>query len=351
MIFNKYPYTDFHEMNLDWFLVKFRELLSKFEAFVDVNTIHFANPILWDITSQYTPNTVVVNDGLGYVSIKPVPAGIEIDNTEYWTVIFDEKLIHEKIMEAFTLKNYETALTAPEYIPTATLFWLNGYLSSALTDIAIDTEFTENVNYKIVSVADIFNVLQIVGEERQYRNTGTHFYKRNILGVNYDTFDADSKLLFNETLLEDCTSATFIVDDIPGSNLLYLYLNVAFKANTPAQAVYKLTEDLDITKFGGRFFKAATFLGVGNVATRLTGATVPITIEDLTITADDDTEVHYKKIEGRERPSTQVMTNESGNVHIRLNGDGTFYFDYSPFTPHVGSAYVTSLYISATVSY
>ena len=263
MIFNKYPYTDFHEMNLDWFLVKFRELLSKFEAFVDVNTIHFANPILWDITSQYPPNTIVVNEGLGYVSIKPVPAGIEIDNTEYWTVIFDEKLIHEKIMEAFTLKNYETALTAPEYIPTATLFWLNGYLSSALTDIAINTEFTENVNYKIVSVADIFNVLQIVGEERQYRNIGTHFYKRNILGVNYDTFDADSKLLFNETLLEDCTSATFIVDDIPGSNLLYLYLNVAFKANTPAQAVYKLTEDLDITKFGGRFFKAATFLGVG----------------------------------------------------------------------------------------
>ena len=32
-MFNKYPYTDFHELNLDWFLKQFKELVSDWDAF------------------------------------------------------------------------------------------------------------------------------------------------------------------------------------------------------------------------------------------------------------------------------------------------------------------------------
>ncbi len=84
MFWNKYPYTNFHELNLDWILQKIKEIdesLSEFEA---LNKITFDGE--WDITKQYPAWCIVNwNNGQeGYISIKPVPAGVTIDNTDYW---------------------------------------------------------------------------------------------------------------------------------------------------------------------------------------------------------------------------------------------------------------------------
>lgn len=84
---NKYPYTDFHELNLDWILDKLREMGIRMDEFEAVNTITFSGA--WDITQQYQPWTVVENGNVGYISIQPVPVGIAITNTNYWRVIVD----------------------------------------------------------------------------------------------------------------------------------------------------------------------------------------------------------------------------------------------------------------------
>lgn len=44
----------------------------------------FADPIQWDNTNSYEPLTVVMNLGTSYVSRQWVPAGIAIDNEDYW---------------------------------------------------------------------------------------------------------------------------------------------------------------------------------------------------------------------------------------------------------------------------
>ena len=44
----------------------------------------FADPIQWDNTNAYEPLTVVMNLGTSYVSRQYVPAGIAIDNEDYW---------------------------------------------------------------------------------------------------------------------------------------------------------------------------------------------------------------------------------------------------------------------------
>ena len=49
----------------------------------------FSDPIQWDPTLVYEPLTVVMNLGASYVSRKSVPAGIQIDNTEYWILWAD----------------------------------------------------------------------------------------------------------------------------------------------------------------------------------------------------------------------------------------------------------------------
>ena len=91
MFWNKYPYTDFHELNLDMILQLMKELHSEWNEFTAVNKI--TNAGAWDITKQYQAWTVVSDNNIGYISFKPVPAGVAITNIEYWGVIADYNIL------------------------------------------------------------------------------------------------------------------------------------------------------------------------------------------------------------------------------------------------------------------
>lgn len=82
MLFSKYPYTDMHEMNLDWILRIIKELDREVDEFVAFNKITFAGT--WD-GSAY-PKWTIVDDGAGngYLSIQAVPANVPLSNTDYW---------------------------------------------------------------------------------------------------------------------------------------------------------------------------------------------------------------------------------------------------------------------------
>lgn len=95
MWFNQYPYINLTDLNLDFIYKSIKELRYQLENFININTIKYANPIQWNITTQYEANTVVIdaNDGTAYLSVKPVPSGVAITNTEYWTPIFTLNLL------------------------------------------------------------------------------------------------------------------------------------------------------------------------------------------------------------------------------------------------------------------
>ena len=84
---NHYPYSDLHELNLDYILLKIKELKSKMDEFEALNKVTFVGA--WSITDQYPANSVVIDNGIGYMALQPVPAGIPINNTDYWVVIDD----------------------------------------------------------------------------------------------------------------------------------------------------------------------------------------------------------------------------------------------------------------------
>ena len=89
MFINQFPYSDFHEMNLDWIIKTIKKLYSDFETFKTYNEIKFADPVEWNITKQYTANTIVLDydEGLTLLSKQAVPSGIDIKNTDYWEVL------------------------------------------------------------------------------------------------------------------------------------------------------------------------------------------------------------------------------------------------------------------------
>ena len=86
-MFNKYPYTDFHELNLDWIIKKIKELGIEFDEFKVLNSITFSGE--WDITKQYPAWTIVSDNNIGYISVQPVPVGVPLTNADYWKVVID----------------------------------------------------------------------------------------------------------------------------------------------------------------------------------------------------------------------------------------------------------------------
>lgn len=137
-LFDHFPYTNFHELNLMWILQALKEIQTTTEQFVALNSLKYADPIQWNITSQYEKNTIVIDpmSGIAYISVQPVPSGVIITNTDYWTIVFDLSLFIRKSAQNFTA-NYEeeSTLTASHNMTSGQWLVLNDVLYLVLNDI------------------------------------------------------------------------------------------------------------------------------------------------------------------------------------------------------------------------
>lgn len=81
--FNEFPNTRTYDSDLGWLISTVTQIVNKLGGY---DQITFADPITWDITSQYPANIIVRDgaDGPLYISKKPVPNGILLTNTDYW---------------------------------------------------------------------------------------------------------------------------------------------------------------------------------------------------------------------------------------------------------------------------
>ena len=164
MFNTRWPYTDYHNLNLDWILETLKKQDAAIADFISLNSITYANPLQWDITRQYPKNQVVLDtNGDGYLSVQPVPVGVEIDNTDYWTKIGNFSELWSTVKLAITEADEGLKTTASADRASGDLVWLNNTLYVCTTAIKRGTEYGTNNTAKTTIDARLANLAQAVG--------------------------------------------------------------------------------------------------------------------------------------------------------------------------------------------
>lgn len=158
-IINNWPYTDLHNINLDWVLTTLKEKVAEINAQIDkikVNTADIAvikwqikqleneiaqleqsgfMPIFcgdWNNTTAYLKWSLVYdsNTGNSYMAVQNVPAGIPLTNTTYWQISADYSAqIATVNADIDALKARCTALEAAAYLPDSKeTLWISPHM-------------------------------------------------------------------------------------------------------------------------------------------------------------------------------------------------------------------------------
>lgn len=128
-----FPYTDFHEINLDWVIASIKKLHKDWDDFKVLNSIRFFGQ--WSITEQYPAWALVSNNDLGYISKKPVPAGVTLDNTEYWGLVADYSALLADMQQRLVTVENELNIISPNVYDIIEGLFNNGICISKLAKI------------------------------------------------------------------------------------------------------------------------------------------------------------------------------------------------------------------------
>lgn len=153
-----YPYTNFHELNQDWILSILKKFENELKQAIDYKTIHYADPLQWNITTQYAPNTVVVdeNTGIAYISKDAVPSGILLSDKNYWMVIFDYQKIYNKIMSGVAFNEQDNE-TASKDLLVNDLVWYHGDLYRATRAISTGSRYIIGTNLVATTIESLLS--------------------------------------------------------------------------------------------------------------------------------------------------------------------------------------------------
>ena len=161
-MFPKYPYLDLSDRNLDFLSKAIREMENEVKNFVSLNAVKYANPIQWSINRQYEKNTIVIDPltGTAFISVQPVPNGVSLTRTQYWTPVFDLSQFVTKAASNFA-NSYERDITTTATVATGAGDWVvwDSTLYVALTSIHAGDAYVVNGNIKRMTVEDFYDLL------------------------------------------------------------------------------------------------------------------------------------------------------------------------------------------------
>lgn len=189
--FNEFPNTRTYDNDLGWLIHVVGQLQNEVQTFIENNTINIPDQITWDITKQYTRNTLVIDyDGTAYLSKQPVPVGIAITNTDYWMPIFnyDDSINTLRANIATNERNHTTA-SAERH--AGELVWLGNALYKVTADMPAGTAYIAGTNVELYTVEDYLLFLKgAIASEAQARESADTTLQGHIDAVQ-ENLDAE----------------------------------------------------------------------------------------------------------------------------------------------------------------
>lgn len=146
MSYFEFPHTRNYDGDLGYIIKRLDELTAKYGEFMEYNTMKFADPVEWSIARQYEAWTLVFDviwqevapgeeialRGYNlYMSIKPVPKGINIHNEDYWQLVIPFTIDTELNIESNNVVTNHAITTQLELLSTR--------ISAAVSDIEEET--------------------------------------------------------------------------------------------------------------------------------------------------------------------------------------------------------------------
>lgn len=167
MSYFEFPHTRNYDGDLGFVLKKLGELTEKYNQFLAINHIRFADPIEWDITKQYQAYTIVfyTDAQMSFISKVPVPAGADISDTNYWEVVGPltvdgaARAEIERILR-FITNSYEVDQASASSVHAVGDFLVTGgYLWVVTTAINVGDAITEGYNVDKISIEDMITAM------------------------------------------------------------------------------------------------------------------------------------------------------------------------------------------------
>lgn len=200
-MFPIYPYINVNDLNLDYLQLKVKALEEIVKNFVSVEGMKIADPITWNITTQYAKNTVVLDDeGNAYLSITPVPAGILLTNADYWLVIFNFMDYIKSFNSNVTVHEERNTTKATATYVIGDWLLIDDLLYVVTQNIAIDDTFTEGTNINRATIEDVVKAYKndIDASELAFTNNLQEQFDLAISGVTVDSEVILARLGYND---------------------------------------------------------------------------------------------------------------------------------------------------------
>ena len=164
-VFSRFPYSNAHQLNLDWVLEELEAFKNEIEEVKKLSSITYADPLQWDITTQYTANTIVVaSDGTAYLSTQPVPVGIPITDTDYWTPVGNFNELWSDLKNSITAIDLGASTTTSVAIPDGDIFFMDNILYRALNAITAGSAIIVGSNAEVITVSDLIDEVKTTAD-------------------------------------------------------------------------------------------------------------------------------------------------------------------------------------------